>query len=41
MQSEDRLKLVAQFDHQVTGVAAPAPGRLLVNLPRGAGDPPR
>ena len=40
MQSEDRLKLVAQFDHQVTGVAATADGRIFVNFPRWTDDAP-
>ncbi len=40
MPTDDRLKLVAQFDHQVTGVAATEDGRLFVNFPRWTDDAP-
>ena len=40
MPTEDRLKLVAKFDHQVTGVAATADGRIFVNFPRWTDDAP-
>lgn len=35
-----RLKLVARFDHQVTGVAVTADGRRFVNFPRWTDDAP-
>ena len=40
MATDDRLKLVAQFDHQVTGVAATDDGRVFVNFPRWTDDTP-
>ena len=40
MPTDDRLKLVAHFDHQVTGVAATEDGRLFVNFPRWTDDAP-
>lgn len=40
MSTADRLKLVAEFDHQVTGVAATADGRMFVSFPRWTDDAP-
>lgn len=40
MPTDDRLKLIASFDHQVTGVAATADGRIFVNFPRWTDDAP-
>jgi sugar lactone lactonase YvrE len=40
MPTDERLKLVAQFDHQVTGVAATADGRIFVSFPRWTDDAP-
>jgi hypothetical protein len=37
--SDDRLQLVAKFDHQVTGVMDSEDGRIFVSFPRWSEDP--
>ena len=40
MPTDDRLILITQFEHQVTGVAATEDGRIFVNFPRWTDDAP-